>query len=290
MAFSHVKAVAFDMDGTLLNERFELSQGNRAACEALRASGRKILISTGRTYKSAQLPLGGFAFDGYVCSNGATIYEADGTMVHYQAMEPEVVIAMLDALYGKPLYYELHDIESNRWIVHEERERMEGMIGEEQLIEGINLRRFTFYNLTALASREELFSRVRMGDLKIVKVFIWHPHPEALERVRHDWAQLQSKVMVTSSGPHNIEIIPPSVSKWEGLKYFCQKWGLSAEEVMAFGDSGNDLEMLTHAGASVAMENSSEAVKRVAKFRAGNHTNDGVAQFINENVVKIRPD
>lgn len=286
MTFTHIKAVAFDMDGTLLDGRSELSEENRTACEALRASGRKILISTGRTYKSAQLPLDGFAFDGYVCSNGATIYEADGAMVHYDTLEAEAVIAILQELQRQPLYYELHDINSNRWIVQEDRQRMEDMIGEDELIEGINLRRFTFYNLTASGSREELFAQIRTGELEIVKIFIWHPRPEELVRVRQELEQWESKASITTSGRHNLELIPPAVSKWEGLQYFCRKWGLSAEEVMTFGDSDNDLEMLTHAGASVAMENSSANVLRVAKFRAGNHTENGVADFIKQYIVK----
>ncbi|MGO0058543.1 HAD family hydrolase [Brevibacillus fluminis] len=286
MTFSHIKAVAFDMDGTLLDGRSELSQENRAACEALRASGRKILISTGRTYKSAQLPLDGFAFDGYVCSNGATVYEADGSMVHYHKLEAEAVIGILEKLHELPLYYEMHDIKSNRWIVKEDRQRMEEMIGEDELIEGINWRRFTFYTMTASASREELFARIRSGELEIVKIFIWHARPEALIGVRHELERWASKALITTSGPHNLEMIPPGVSKWEGLQYFCRKWELSAEEVMAFGDSDNDLEMLTYAGASVAMENSSATIERVAKFRAGNHIENGVAQFINQYIVK----
>lgn len=286
MSFSRVKAVAFDMDGTLLNQHSEVTEATKAACEALRSSGRKLLIASGRTYKSARLPLEGLSFDGYVCSNGATVFEEDGQRVQATTLEPETVIGLLEEITRHPLYYEVHDVDSNRWIVQEDRARMEEMIGEDQLIEGINLRRFTFYNLTALAGREELIRRIRDKELEIVKIFIWYPHPETLQQIRRELAHWEPDVQLTTSGTRNLEVIPRSVSKWEGLQYFCRKWGLSADEIMAFGDAENDLEILTEVGVSVAMENAPASVKEVARHIAGHHDEDGVARFIRHFVLK----
>ena len=61
-----------------------------------------------------------------------------------------------------------------------------------------------------------------------------------------------------------------------------EKWQLDASQVMAFGDSGNDIEMLEMAGHSYAVANAERAVKAVAKHLAPSHQEDGVYQVIEE--------
>ena len=66
------------------------------------------------------------------------------------------------------------------------------------------------------------------------------------------------------------------------MKILQEKWGISETEILAFGDSGNDLEMLAHAYYSYAMENGNEMVKKTARFTAPSNNDNGVLDIIDE--------
>jgi Cof subfamily protein (haloacid dehalogenase superfamily) len=193
-----------------------------------------------------------------------------------------MILDVVHTLRQEPIYYELHDTASNRWMVREDRDRIESLLAEDTSVEGLSLRRFSFYKLARIVELEEMLERVASGGSDIVKIFIWHREPEKLRELRELLAPWTDSATVTSSGNHNVEIIPKGVSKWEGLRYFCQKWGISAEQVMAFGDADNDREVLSQVGYSVAMANAKAEIKQLARFVAPHHNEDGVAKFILE--------
>lgn len=285
MGLSDVRLLAFDMDGTLLNGDSQMTDATREVCRALQKRGYKLLLSTGRTYASAQVPTGGFAFDGYVCSNGAAVFEADGTLVQSTLLPPELVEEALEVLGQRTVYYEVHDTDSNRWMAREDRERIEALLRDDTSAEGLALRRFSFYHWARIAERAEVAELVRSGASRAVKLFVWHRDPKVLRWVRERLARWSDRIDITSSGETNIEIIPKGVTKWEGVRYFCRKWNIPPAQVMAFGDADNDLPILSQAGVPVAMENAADEVKRTARFVAPHHDADGVARFLREHLL-----
>ncbi|MBO8164893.1 MAG: HAD family hydrolase [Brevibacillus sp.] len=283
MGIAEVKLVAFDMDGTLLNGASEMTEETRRACSQLRAEGCRLVISSGRTFMSAQMPIGGFEFDGYVCSNGAAIYEQDGRLVRSTVLPAEMVIAAVEQLRDRPVYYELHDTESNRWMIREDRERIEKLLGaSDGTTHEIDLRHFTFYNLTRTAEKSELFERITSGQNQITKLFVWHREPAELDWVRQQLQPYQAVANITSSGIYNVEVVAHGVNKWQGLQYFLEKWQISADQVAAFGDADNDRDILTRVGHSVAMGNAPDELKKICRYVAGHHDEEGVARFIRD--------
>ncbi len=283
MSIQNVKLIAFDMDGTLLNGDSQMSEETKQACRLLQQQGRKLVISTGRTYLSAKLPVDNFPFDGYVCSNGAAIYEQDGKLVDSTPLPAEVVLDTISRLRRKKIYYEVHDTASNRWMVLEDRELIEELLKETTSGEGLSLRRFSFYHLSKPVPERDLLSSISSGELSVVKVFVWHTKTDELQEVRDQLACWKDEATITSSGKTNFEVNAKGVSKATGLRYFFEKWGISLEQSAAFGDADNDLELLSTVGHPVAMDNATEQVKRIARYVAPNHRENGVAQFIREN-------
>ena len=76
------------------------------------------------------------------------------------------------------------------------------------------------------------------------------------------------------------EIVNSKVSKASGIEVLCHKLGITMNEVMAFGDSGNDTDMLAAVGIGVAMGNASKEVKSVAKYDTLSNEEDGIVYFI----------
>ena len=78
------------------------------------------------------------------------------------------------------------------------------------------------------------------------------------------------------------EFMHPSVSKLGGIEKLAQHLGFNVEEVIAFGDNLNDLEMIQGSGFGVAMINGDPVVKAHAKIIAPHHDEDGFAHIINQ--------
>lgn len=88
--------------------------------------------------------------------------------------------------------------------------------------------------------------------------------------------RLKGKAEPTASGHDSVDLILPGCHKASGLKRLVKRWGLSPKQCMAFGDGGNDIEMLNYCGYSYAMENASPEVKKAAKCVCPSNEEDGV--------------
>lgn len=92
----------------------------------------------------------------------------------------------------------------------------------------------------------------------------------------------QGKARAVSSGFGFIDIIPSGINKGIALDFLARRWEISPSEIMVFGDSGNDLEMLEYATYSYAMAGSPEEVIRAAKFVAPSNNQSGVLEVVEQ--------
>ena len=81
-------------------------------------------------------------------------------------------------------------------------------------------------------------------------------------------------------GMYNIEVTKKGISKGSGLRWIGQHLGIALEEMIAFGDSGNDLEMLAAAGVGVAMGNAEEEAKKTADYVTAANNENGIVQAL----------
>lgn len=100
-------------------------------------------------------------------------------------------------------------------------------------------------------------------------------------------AALGDMVTAVATGYGSIDLIIP-VCTANGLRILQQRWGIEDHEVVAFGDSGNDIEMLQHAGFGFAMANAREDVKAVARYQAPHNNEEGVLQIIDKVLIAKR--
>ena len=88
---------------------------------------------------------------------------------------------------------------------------------------------------------------------------------------------------VCSGMPNNIEINHSEVNKGNALKWLCKKLGIDISELIAFGDGGNDIDMIKAAGCGVAMANGCDEIKRCADVITRTNDEEGVAYiYINK--------
>ena len=82
-----------------------------------------------------------------------------------------------------------------------------------------------------------------------------------------------------------LEIIAPNVSKGRALAQLAIDNHIGLENIISFGNAENDISMLSETGYSVAVENATDHVKSVAHAICGHHNEDGVARWIEENLL-----
>jgi hydroxymethylpyrimidine pyrophosphatase-like HAD family hydrolase len=115
----------------------------------------------------------------------------------------------------------------------------------------------------------------------IVKLLVRSLSRNADELVAVARAAVGDEVEATHSGGRGLlEISAPGVSKVAGLARLCAERGIAADEVMAFGDMPNDLDMLQWAGAGYAVANAHPSVLAAVARRTASNDDDGVAQVL----------
>ncbi len=90
---------------------------------------------------------------------------------------------------------------------------------------------------------------------------------------------------VYRSEPFFVELVPLNVDKAQSLSRLAEIIGITSNDMIAFGDGFNDLSMIEYAGCGVAMKNAQQPVKDVAQFVTASNDDDGVALFIEENLI-----
>lgn len=103
--------------------------------------------------------------------------------------------------------------------------------------------------------------------------------PSNLEKLMQELSYFD-QLELTNSQPNNVEVNPKGVHKGSALHKVCEKLGITMDEVMAAGDSLNDMKMIQQAGLGIAMGNAQEAIKKAADFETDTNNHDGVAKAI----------
>ena len=254
--------IALDLDGTVLDASYRVSPAVRSALEKARDRGFRIIVSTGRVYAATRAhaeKLG--RVDGYVCSNGADVYDADARRIarhHLGERESRSLLAisrrhqsLLTPYIDDTWYYERTTPYVARY------EARTGFAGRTADFDGLPLFRFT--------------------------KCIFHDEPEALAPIERDIAvELGDAVRAVYSSPFMLEVVAPGISKSRGLAECLALWGGTLERTIAFGDAENDLDMLLAAGMGVAMGNAPEAVRSAVGRVAPSVDKDGVAVWLAE--------
>ncbi|MNI76727.1 Sugar phosphatase YidA [compost metagenome] len=90
---------------------------------------------------------------------------------------------------------------------------------------------------------------------------------------------------ITNSSPSNLEINPLGINKASGIREVCKLLGLEMSQVVAVGDSLNDLAAIQQSGFGVAMGNAQEVVKQEADAVVATNNNDGIAEVIQKYIL-----
>ncbi len=269
-----IKAVFFDIDGTLLDKKGSLLPSTWRAVHLLKAQGIVCGIATGRSPIKLQQLINYLPADCYVVYNGQLVFTEDRGIYDYPF--PRETVERL-AVYGD---------ETNSRMIFGTRHAYHGsqtmQVSQTALVKKIKqiLPLLTHYRklgqtLEQLAAKP-LFGSMSYQELEIFQENIYQCVLISPLSAQKQLEQTFPDCHFARSNPYSVDIIPKGGSKLVGIQQVIDYLGVDMGEVAVFGDSWNDIEMLTHAGLGVAMGNSNADVKRVADFVTWTNDEDGI--------------
>ncbi|MFI5756118.1 Cof-type HAD-IIB family hydrolase [Streptomyces sp. NPDC051569] len=268
------RLIATDLDGTLLHDDRFVSDRTVAALAAAEKAGIEVFFVTGRPARWMDVVRDHVHGHGLaICANGAAVVDlhAGGHLVKVRPLDREVAVDVVRAL----------------------RDVAPGTTFAVELTTGIHYEPayppFQQDPGATVATAEKLLRATDEASADpVVKLLAHHPDlpPDGFLTLARTAAG--DRASITRSSPTALlEISGLGVSKASTLALCCAERGISSDEVVAFGDMPNDLEMLTWAGTSYAMGNAHPDVLAAASGRTVTNNEDGVAVVIEEILARL---
>lgn len=273
-----IKMIALDLDGTLLDRNLEVSSENLLAINTAHQRGVKVLIATGRTFDSLPQQIRNLAAIDYTINcNGSMIMDKNKAEILYQKNIPiERIEALLKEFASYNCIVEIA-FRNVLYVQEIDLERQLEFFPEEY-------HEYVLKTKKSLPDYSDIRSRFPEGANKLL-LFFSDPDERAQFQQKY---RAYEDLTVSASSTSNIEINAAGISKKQALLKLAERFSIQPEEVLAIGDSLNDLEMIQWAGIGVAMGNAETPVKEAADFVTGSNQNDGVALAINQFVLETR--
>jgi Cof subfamily protein (haloacid dehalogenase superfamily) len=262
---SSFKMVALDMDGTLLNRDHQLSDRTIASVKMIADAGLTVLLATGRMTSAVKNHLEKLGTPGLVVShNGALVKDVrTGKIYHHETVPKEVVTKVLELLDGKKTVIHFN-FDDNIYLAvsnpYSERYSQELQVS-------------LTYASSLKCFEGEPTSILLMDNQEVLKQVLTTVSNDFLGQFDYVMAPWQSNVW-------RLQFLATNTSKGKGVLQVAKRLGVKPEEIISFGDSYNDMDMLQHTGLGIAMGNAVPELKQVADFVTFSNQEDGVAYVL----------
>ncbi|MFC4772868.1 Cof-type HAD-IIB family hydrolase [Enterococcus hermanniensis] len=259
-----IQAIAVDMDGTFLksDNTYDVSRFKQIF-EQLEKRDIHFVVASGNQYYQLKsfFPTHQDQIT-FVSENGALVFESD-RLLRSNQFSTEVVQRMLTFLAN-------HDLDLNVIVCG----IASAYILKTTPKDIYDIAKIYYHRLETLDSFDHLPTD------PIVKFALNLPIEKVADFVIEINAAFQGEVKAVASGHGSVDIIIPGMNKGRALEWLLDRWNLQPDQLIAFGDANNDLEMLALTQNSYAMESSSPALIKTAKHRAPSNNASGVLEIL----------
>ncbi|XWX04450.1 Cof-type HAD-IIB family hydrolase [Aggregatilineales bacterium SYSU G02658] len=265
---THIKLIALDLDGTLLNSQHQITDRARKAINAAQALGVRVLLATGKTYYSARQLVSELKLTTpSVFVQGTLIYNPDGTIRHQVTLPPDVMRRIIPFAESRGACVSAYSGESVLLRRPDPRADLTRYHEPEPTVVGSLINAMNTYPINKLI--------IATDGPNQTKAMLWQAQQ-----------MLGTSVTLTMSAVQNqFEILPRDVSKGRAVASVARELGIDLSHVMAIGDAENDREMLELVGMGIAMGNAPERLKAVARYVTTSNDEDGVAEALEKFVL-----
>lgn len=249
-----IKAAFFDVDGTLLSYKTrQVCPSAKAAIAKLQAQGILCIVATGRhMIQLSKLPVADIPFDGFVMLNGQLVLDKEQNVLFGVPIE------------GKAKEFLVEKFNDHTYpAVMVEQDQMYLNCVTDHVLD-VNQR----MSITLLP-----ISQYRGGDIYQICAYLRPEEEYLVDPIKQD-------CVLTSWHYGGKDIIAGGGGKMAGIQRYLELLGIRREEIIAFGDAENDLDMIRFAGIGVAMGNGEAEVKAVADYVTADIDDDGIEKAL----------
>ncbi|MCM0582445.1 HAD family hydrolase [Weissella diestrammenae] len=266
---TYPKLFATDLDGTFLNDYKKFNRRRFTEILAqLETQQAHFVVATGRDIDMIQKDFADYLGKiDIVANNGALVVAADGTVLHTQTLASTAVIDAVDAIESMPF-----KLTRGAVFVSAHHKYM--------------LKRHKDFSITNLVFRRLVGVTTYIDDLSeieepILKITFGFEADDTMLFIQQAQAKLGEHAHVTTSGYGSVDIVGPGINKAAGIQYVANHYGLAlADDLVAFGDGLNDLEMLKAAKYPFAMPNGDEGLTEMFPLAVADNNHAGVLETI----------
>ena len=261
---NNIKLIVTDLDGTLLNNNHKISEYNKNVINEVCKKDIKVILATGRPTLSACKFLYELNINTELISfNGAMITDKKSNIIYQENLNPNIGKKLINIAKHYKIFYQ--GFLGDRWNI--------GYFDKKWLDFYISIAKIENYDIGFDNIDDFSFTKfMYIGENSIIKKIA-----KELDKTFND------SIYYTFSSSFYLEVHSKNVSKANALDYLAKnKYNINRNNIMAFGDNNNDLEMLEFANISVAVENAEDIVKQKSKYITKTNEDNGVGYFINE--------
>lgn len=249
-----IKAIFFDIDGTLVSyQTHAIPQSAFDALKRLKEKGIKLFIATGRGTDGLDV-LKGFPFDGYITLNGQYCYN-DKELIYENTIKKEDLQSLLHYLDEHPFPCGFTEEHTKYFNMRDER------VDE--------IHRITHNDDHPAGDCQHVV------DHKIYQCMCFIDEEEEKELMN-----VMPNCISARWHPLFCDVSPKGGTKQNGIDQFLKYYHINLSETMAFGDGGNDKQMLEHVEVAVAMGNANEELKTIADYVTDDVEHDGILKAL----------
>lgn len=264
------------MDGTLLNSQDIITEENVKALKKLQQSGTEVMIASGRLDLMVKRYIHQLDLRGHViaCNGGLIRNIKTNEIVYSNAMDHNIVEDILTFCIEENINFLLYTAD----VVFSNRNNPRLLRYEEMNRSIDNSLRFEVNYL------DDTVMEV-IKDIDVLKVLLICDNQEQVGYLIDKFSQID-KLTVVSSAKDLVDIMASNTSKGKAITVLAEKLKVKLEDVIAFGDNYNDMDLLQSVGMPIAMENAVEELKTEAKYITKSNEESGVAYAINNYILR----
>ncbi|MDO4403791.1 MAG: Cof-type HAD-IIB family hydrolase [Atopobiaceae bacterium] len=265
------KLLALDMDGTLLDSRKHVLPRTRDALQQLAQTGVPIAYCTGRCVSElmdypTELPFIRYG----VLSSGAVLYDfARGEALELHALRADDVLRAMEL--ANEEYCMMHAMSLTTSVVQ---------TGALELMDSVGMGIYVPMFEQIATQVEDFAAWIGAHDGEVVKINFYHRTPQSRDCTRKRIEEAGLPLALANAEETSVECSAQGISKAEGLRALASLLSIDMADVVAIGDSYNDVEALQAVGMPVAMGNAPDDIKAMARLVVADNDHDGIVEAI----------
>ncbi|MDV3426167.1 MAG: Cof-type HAD-IIB family hydrolase [Bacillota bacterium] len=293
------RLLVLDMDGTLLNNKKQISKVNKIAIRNAINAGVKVAICTGRLLEGIEVylkELNLLSSDNYsiTCSGSLIQNNTQTKIAKYNNLNLKDLDYIDDLCAKLNITYNIYTdsaILSPEDSVYNYFDSVSNMvplkiINKNDIRKDTILTKFTLINEDISIDKEigQIFPNINYDRSKLIKNKKFNKY--LFSDMSYLPKELFEKYTVLKTTPYTLEVIKKNSNKGEGVRILSQNLGIKRNEIICIGDSGNDKHMIKYAGLGVAMGNAFNEIKEAADYITLSNEEDGVAHVIDKFILE----